>query len=212
MPSPDVEAALVERLGVSRETLERLGACVTLLERWQRRINLVGPATLSQAWHRHVLDSAQIVPLLPPSGRIVDIGSGAGFPGLIVAIVTGRTIDLVESDRRKAAFLREAARVAAAPVEVHAERAETLHGRLSGRFAAVTARACAPLPKLLTWGAPFLAPDGVMVLHKGGGGLDELTEARTRWSMRVETTPSWTDPDGVILRIEELRGAESQRE
>lgn len=185
--------------GVSRETLDRLRAYAAVLERWQSRINLIGPATLPDLWRRHFLDSAQLFPLLPESTRVlVDLGSGAGFPGLVLAVLGVPEVHLIESDQRKAAFLREAAREAGVTVTVHARRIETVGGLDAD---AVTARALAPLSELLAWSTPFVGSNGVALFLKGRHVEDELHEASRLWTMSVERIPSRTDVSGSILRV-----------
>ena len=148
MPSPPLGAeALGEQLHVSRETLERLTVYLELLRRWQRAVNLVGRGTLADPWRRHVLDCAQLAPHVPAgAATVVDLGSGAGFPGMVLSIMGLRGVHLVESDRRKAQFLREVARATGASVQVHAERIERMRGWSAD---VITARALAPLPRLL---------------------------------------------------------------
>ena len=142
--------------GVSRETLERLQAYVALLSAWNRRINLVGVNTIGDVWRRHILDSAQLMPLLPEEARVVvDIGSGGGLPGLVLTILGVPEVHLVESDQRKAAFLREAQRVTGAPVIVHAQRAERLPPIPAD---AIVARAVAPVDNLLLMVDKFRKP------------------------------------------------------
>jgi len=192
---------------VSRETILRLTVYADLLAKWTRAINLVSLASLGDLWRRHMLDSAQLLHLLPRShaGRprvIVDLGSGAGFPGLVLAILGAGDLHLVESDRRKAVFLREVVRETGCGAQVHAARIEEL-----APFPAdvVTARACAPLAELLDYAYKF--PGGTSGRHpcclflKGRRVDEELTEARKRWKMTVEPFPSRTDPGGTILRI-----------
>jgi 16S rRNA (guanine527-N7)-methyltransferase len=195
-------SASESRPRVSRETL---AAFEDLLRRWNRRINLISRADELHIWDRHVEDSAQLAPLIPARvTRAVDLGSGAGFPGLILAAETGIAFDLIEADRRKAIFLREAARVLRAPVRVHAVRIESADLPLAPL---VTARAVAPLPKLLDWAARFLTPDGVCLFLKGVGVDSELTAAAAEWQMRVQRFPSRTAAGGVILRISGLQRA-----
>jgi 16S rRNA (guanine527-N7)-methyltransferase len=196
----------VRDTGVSRETRDRLAAYADLLARWNRAVNLVGRSTLSDAWRRHLLDSAQLMPLLPaaPAGRprrVADLGSGAGFPGLVLAILGAGDVHLVESDARKAAFLREAARVTGADVRFHVKRAETLPALEAD---VVTARAFAPLADLLGYAAPLMRPGGIGLFPKGRGVEGELTLARKAWNMAVQRVPSRTDPSATILRIEAL--------
>jgi 16S rRNA (guanine527-N7)-methyltransferase len=184
----------------SREALDRF---VALLLRWNQPINLVSRNDEPHIWDRHILDSLQLVPLLPPRAeRGIDLGSGAGFPGLILAHATGIRFDLIEADQRKAAFLREAARLLKAPVHVHATRIESLP---LAPAPVVTARALARLPQLLELAAPKLASGGVALFLKGARSSSELTDARCEWQMRVEQSPSRTAPGAVIYRVSELR-------
>jgi 16S rRNA (guanine527-N7)-methyltransferase len=199
---------------VSRETLTRLEAYLALLRRWQRAINLVAMDTLDDAWRRHVFDSAQLFPHLPvrPGAQIFDLGSGAGFPGLVLAILAagvGRaaTVHLVDSDTRKAAFLLDviaATGLTPAQASVHAVRAETLAASHAGAADAVTARALAPLAELLPLAAPLLAPGGICLFLKGARAGPELTAAGETWKMRVDRIPSRSDPSGVILRLQDI--------
>ena len=182
---------------VSRETTDRLARHLDLLRRWQTRINLVGAATLSDPWRRHVLDSAQLAPLIPAGARLADLGSGAGFPGLVLAILRGGPVHLIESDARKAAFLHEAVRATEAPAEVHNARAENLELRAN----VVTARACAPLDRLLGLALPLLAPGGICLFLKGARVEEELAVARQRWRMTVRRRRSRSAPEGVVLEL-----------
>jgi 16S rRNA (guanine527-N7)-methyltransferase len=192
---------------VSRETLLRLGTYAALLDRWTRAINLVSQASLRDLWRRHMLDSAQLLPLLPtaPVARrriIVDLGSGAGFPGMVLALLDAGEVHLVESDRRKAVFLREAARETGADVRVHNLRIEDMAPVAAD---VVTARACAPLPKLLNYARKFpgcaSGTRPCCLFLKGQRADEELTEAGKQWTMRVDSFPSRSDPSGTILRI-----------
>ena len=185
--TPDEFAA---RTGVSRETLERLKLYDAMLLKWQKAINLIGPRTIDQRWARHFLDSAQLLPLGRP-GVWVDLGSGAGFPGLVLAIMGMSETHLVESDLRKALFLREVARETGANVVVHQARAEAIE--------------LPPLVSLLPLAHRFVGSDTVCLFPKGQDVADELTEATRYWSMAIERLPSRTDPAGLILRITGLR-------
>ncbi len=189
--------------GVSRETLARLARHLKLLGRWQKRINLVGTATLADPWRRHVLDSAQLAPLVPAGARLADLGSGAGFPGLVLAIMRGGPVDLIESDARKAAFLTEAVRATGAPAAVHNARAETLTLKAD----IVAARACAPLDRLLGLALPLLAPGGVCLFLKGARAEEEIEAARARWRIAVRRHPSLSAPEGVVLELGDLAHA-----
>ncbi len=183
--------------------LGRLETYLALLAEWNRRINLVSADTLSDPWRRHVLDSAQLMPLLP-RGRpgVVDLGSGAGFPGLVLAIMDGGEVHLVESDSRKCAFLREAARITGTDVTVQCCRVEAL-GAMPADV--VTARACAPLRKLLGYAYRLLEPEGSGLFLKGRTLEAELTEASKTWMMRATRIPSRSDPSGTVLKVEALR-------
>jgi 16S rRNA (guanine527-N7)-methyltransferase len=180
--------------------LDRFAALLIL---WNRSINLVGRSDEAQLWERHIADSVQLAPLLSDRPeRAIDLGSGAGFPGLILALVTRVPFDLIEADMRKVAFLREAARVTSAPVQVHAGRIETAElqpARL------ITARALAPLPRLLELAMPLLVPGGTCLFLKGAQTESELTDSAQGWQMRVERIPSRTAPNASILRISDLQ-------
>jgi 16S rRNA (guanine527-N7)-methyltransferase len=193
--------------GVSRETLKRLETYADLLVQWNKTINLVAAATLPDIWRRHFLDSAQLLPLAPEGAKIwVDIGSGAGFPSLVLAIIgeegDSRPIwHLIESDVRKCAFLREAARLTGVNVVLHNSRAEAVEAFPAD---AITARAVAPLPKLLDLAAKFLSPDTTCLFLKGKHIDEELTKATKCWNMNVERFSSHSDPRGTILRLKGL--------
>jgi 16S rRNA (guanine527-N7)-methyltransferase len=193
-------AGFAKLANVSRETLDRLTKYVELLTSWNRRINLVGRNTLGDVWRRHILDSAQLFPLIPREARrLMDLGTGAGLPGLILAIMGVPEVHLVESDGRKVAFLREAVRVTETPVVIHARRIDRVPP-----FTAdiVTARALAPLSELLAISEPFLGPHSLGLFLKGRMVEEELTEARKTWHIRLDRQPSLTDPSGCVLRLE----------
>ncbi len=190
---------------VSRETQQRLQAFADLLTRWNTRINLVARGDIPDVWERHVQDSLQLAEFMPASAASAcDLGSGAGFPGLVLAIATSLRFTLIEADTRKAAFLREAARITGATVAIVNARIED--ARLSPTDL-VTARALAPLTKLLEFGSPLLHPGGTMLFLKGASAETEIAEAQRRWTMRVERHISRTSRDGVILRISEVERA-----
>lgn len=184
---------------VSRETSERLDAYEAILRLWNPRINLVSRADLAQLRPRHIDDALALIPLIPRgTERAIDLGSGAGLPGLVLAIATGIPFDLVESDVRKAAFLREAARATAAPATIHATRIEAA---TLAPAPLVTARALAPLPRLLELSARFLAPGGIALFPKGDRLDEELTRARRAWTM---DTAIHQGPNGPILTVSAL--------
>jgi len=205
----DRQKALPE-LEVSRETIERLGVYVDLLLRWQSALNLVAPSTLPSLWTRHILDSAQIGSLLAHHTSIADIGSGGGFPGLVLAILATQEasqarFQLIESDQRKASFLREAARVTGAPARVHGRRAEEVLPELAGEVTAVTARALAPLPRLLDLAEPLLTTGAEGFFPKGETLSSEVREASELFDFESRTVPSKTDEKGRILVLWNLR-------
>lgn len=191
--------AFGDQLGVSRETLERLSVYLDLLRRWQTAINLVGPATLADPWRRHFLDCAQLAAHVPAAAaNLVDLGSGAGLPGMVLAVLGVRGVHLIEADRRKAQFLREVARATGTPAMIHAERVEQIQGWPAD---VVTARAFAPLPRLLELADRFLASHSVCLLLKGKSVERELTDARAGWHMSSETLPSLSEPTGTVLKL-----------
>lgn len=184
----------------------RLAAYRDLLLRWNATINLVSAKTAAEIDRRHIADSLQLVALLPARGIIADLGSGGGLPGIVIAAaLPDRVVHLVESDRRKAAFLIEAAGTLKLPhVTIHARRIEQA---TLPPVAAVTARALAPLDMLIGFAARFLAPDGVAILPKGRTAEQELTKAAAGWHFTVERFESRTDPEATILRLSEIRRA-----
>lgn len=188
--------------GVSRETMERLQAYADLLMAWSDRINLVGRSTLDDPWRRHFLDSVQLLPLIPPATKsLIDLGSGAGFPGLVLAILGVSGIELVEADSRKAAFLREAARISGAEVAIRGCRIEAVPAHKAD---VVTARGCAPLDRLLALAERFIGPQTTCVFPKGARAEEELTAARKAWTMTVSRHPSRADPAGCVLLLQQV--------
>jgi len=194
-------AADVQRLlGFDDATRARLEAYVALLTKWQARINLVAPASLPEVWKRHVLDSAQLLAhTTDRPGPVLDLGSGAGFPGLVLAILGRGDVTLVEADRRKVAFLQEAARVTGTKVTIEACRIEALRPIRAG---IVTARALATVSELLHYARSFTDESTLYLFLKGERADAELTTAQERWTMRVDRAPSLSDTRGVILRLE----------
>ena len=205
LPAPVQE--LGERYNVSRESLERLATYVELLRSWQSRINLVGPATIPAAWHRHIEDSLQLLRYIPEnSGRVIDLGSGAGFPGLVIAIASQLLTDLIESNGKKAAFLREVIRQTGATAKVHQARIEdwtAVHSKLEVKL--ITSRALAPLPQLLAYSEPFFQSGAIALFHKGQDVDKELAEAHKGWILDAVRHQSVTDPSGSLLEIRTAR-------
>jgi 16S rRNA (guanine527-N7)-methyltransferase len=190
---------------VPRETMSCLDEYVALLAAWNRRINLVGASTMGDPWRRHILDSAQLRAHVPPAARVlVDIGSGAGLPGLVLSLLGVPEVHLIESDQRKAAFLREAVRVSGAAATLHAQRAE----RISGISAdVVTARALAKLPDLLDIVVPFLQPHSICLFLKGRTAQEELDAAAKDWRFEAELVPSVSDPGGQLMILKSVARA-----
>jgi len=193
---------------VSRETQTRLEAIVGQVRRWQPRINLISPSTLATIWERHVADSLQLSDLAPQTECWVDLGSGGGFPGLVVA--AARTADprfrmhLIESSGKKCAFLRETARLAELPVAVHHMRIEEFDGTLASRCGVVSARALAPLVELLGLAEPFLQQGAIGLFPKGQDVDEEVRHASAAWHFDADLIQSRTDPKASILRLRSL--------
>lgn len=187
---------------VSRETFARLELYAGLLEKWQNSINLVSKSSLSDMWQRHFLDSAQLYPLVKEKGgALADIGSGAGFPGLVLGILGVKDVHLIESDIRKAVFLREVARACDAPVKVHACRIEESPVQDA---AIVTARALAGLPQLLDYAAPLLKEGGFCVFLKGQTAEEEIAAAQEKWKFSIKKQQSITGDNGAVLVLKEI--------
>ncbi|MFC3691480.1 16S rRNA (guanine(527)-N(7))-methyltransferase RsmG [Chenggangzhangella methanolivorans] len=195
-------------MNVSRETWARLDAYVALLDKWQATTNLVAPSTLEAVWTRHVADSAQIMTLAPAHATVwVDFGSGAGFPGLVVAALRPDIrVHLVESNGKKAAFLREAARAMGVEALVHGARAEAIAGSAVTSADVVSARALAPLADLVRLAAPLLKTGAVGLFPKGREAEAELTVTAKSWNVEASLHPSLTEPDARIVRIDRFLG------
>jgi 16S rRNA (guanine527-N7)-methyltransferase len=193
---------------VSRETERDFEALVQLLTRWQSVKNLVGPATLPEVWTRHIADSAQLTTLAPDALRWLDLGSGAGFPGLVIAILLkgrpGAEVTLVEANGRKCAFLREAARVLGLPARVVNARIEETVPDIQGPVDVVTARALAPLPMLLGWTEKLLTTGSLGLFPKGQDVEAELTESAKCWRIQSSIAASITNPEAGIVIVHSL--------
>ena len=190
-------------LNVSRETLDRLRTYAELLQKWQKAINLVGKSTLPDLWRRHMLDSAQLLPhTTRTNGRWIDLGSGAGFPPLVIAICGDFEVHAVESDRRKCLFMQNVSRETSAGMTVHNRRVEEMEP-LNADI--ISARALAPLEKLLTLAEPFVRKDTELFFLKGQDIDEELTVASKCWNMEIKKLRSLTSEDGCILKISKLR-------
>ncbi len=199
---------LSDHLNVSRETISKLGQIVELLDNWRRRTNLIGPAEMDHIWRRHILDSLQLAALIPDNALTVDLGAGAGFPGLVLAAgVTGPEAEIVmiETVGKKCAFLREAIQIADLKATVRQGRVENVDDIDA---ACVTARALAPLPKLLDYSEKWLANGAYGLFPKGRRWQEELTQAQECWKFAYQVIPSISGGDGAILKISEVSRGE----
>jgi len=191
---------------VSRETFERLEAFGALVEKWTAKINLISKPSVPELWERHIIDSIQLYTLAPPQGRWVDLGSGGGFPGIVISILTsekgeGHHVTLVESDQRKAVFLRTAIRELDLSSEVICDRIESissLHADI------ISARALADLTSLLGYADMHLKPDGLAVFPKGENWKSEHEDAQSQWSYACEPIKSATNPSAAVLKIKDI--------
>lgn len=200
---------------VPRETCERLRTYSALLEAWQEKINLVARSTMPALWQRHMADSAQLDDLAPDARLWIDLGSGAGFPGMVIALMRanrqGFGMHLVESTGKKCAFLAEVARATGAPVVVHQARVEALGPVAAEPPDVISARALAPLDRLLSLAAPLFGPRSVGLFMKGVGAADEVSAARTAWRFDADIVPSRTEPKAGIVVIRNLARKSKQR-
>jgi 16S rRNA (guanine527-N7)-methyltransferase len=199
-------ARALQLVPMSDVTAKRLDLFVALMLKWQPKINLIAPSTMDEIWTRHIADSLQLVVIEPAAKIWIDLGSGAGFPGLVIASAladnAGARAHLVESNLKKAAFLREAVRVMNVPAEVHASRIEDFVGTFRERADAVTARALAPLDELLELSAPLLKTGAKALFLKGQDVDAELTEAAKCWTIDSTLVPSRTNQHGRIVFIQ----------
>lgn len=201
------QAEFLAKTNVSRETMKRLEVYASLLRRWNEKINLVSGSTIASMWSRHFLDSAQLLQIMPnASGLWLDLGSGGGFPGLVVAAIAEEThkalkVELVESDIRKATFLGNAAREMGLDITVHASRIEKLPAKSAN---ILSARALASLDQLLEFAYLHLSPSGTAVFPKGEKHKSEIATAQKSWHFDLEQIPSLTDSSASILKITEL--------
>jgi 16S rRNA (guanine527-N7)-methyltransferase len=209
---PDLAADRARALAlipVSRETAARLDRFVALLLDWQNRFNLIAASTVPLVWTRHIADSLQLIALAPHARKWADLGSGAGFPGVPIACALAEEaaveVHLIESNNKKAAFLREAIQVTGAPAVVHAERIADFSARFHQPLDAATARALAPLPKLLSIAYPLLKRGARGIFPKGQDVEAELTEAAKCWSIQASLVPSRTDSKSRVVVIRRLK-------
>ncbi len=209
MTNTDKYQRLIDIAGpVSRETFEGLEAFEAMFLIWARRINLAANSTLDDLWNRHILDSAQLAPLAPNALRWLDLGSGGGFPGLVLAFLAkgrpGRQIDLIESNRKKSGFLQAVIGQFSLPGRVHAQRiGDEIRGLEPPHI--VTARALAPLPLLLNLAFPWLSAGAIGLLHKGRDYRQEIQESSLMWQYDLVEHRSRVDADSVILEITNLQ-------
>jgi 16S rRNA (guanine527-N7)-methyltransferase len=194
---------------VPHETVEKLELYADILHTWQKAVNLVSPATLDDIWQRHFTDSAQLLNIVPTKKSWIDLGSGGGFPGLVIAILTANqenhSVQLIESNSRKCAFLSEVARRTHTPVIIHEGRIEDMaHGGKAGKADVVTSRALAPLDTLLGLARGFFTEETVGLFLKGREASHEIDEARRKWHFECECVPSRTSGEGRIVEVRNL--------
>jgi 16S rRNA (guanine527-N7)-methyltransferase len=212
MAEPDAQSDRREALRlvpVSRETERRLEIYIDLLNRWRKITNLISNASFQHVWTRHIADSAQLLALAADARNWVDLGSGAGFPGLVLAMqladTAGACVHLIESDQRKCAFLREVARQTGSPAQVHAGRAEAAEAQALTPVDAVAARAFAPLPRLMEFANVFLARGAVGIFPRGRSIDAQLAELDDLSAFHIETKANKLDPDAAILVVRQTR-------
>lgn len=204
MPTPIFED--IAKFGVSRESFDRLLVLEKLLITWQAHINLVSNSTLPNLWNRHIIDSLQLLRLIPKNTvSIADLGSGGGFPGLVLAATQSAEVHFFEANAKKTAFLQEALRHLKVTGKVHRERLEPMQAPPQiPQVQLVTARAFAPLPMLLGYAEPFMRDGAIALFHKGQECQAELTEAAKSWKISYNNHPSITDSQSVILEVKEI--------
>ena len=191
-----------ERVGVSRETFLQLQCYVELLEKWQSKINLVSNTTLAEVWERHILDSAQLMSCIDSTKALLDIGSGAGFPGMVLAILGNENITLVESDSRKGAFLREVARVTHTKIQIECKRIEVCD---IAPYGIITCRAFAEIQKILSVLEKNVSHNPLLLLLKGKNYQAEIEAAKQKYTFKCKHTPSITNEEAVILHITDIQ-------
>jgi 16S rRNA (guanine527-N7)-methyltransferase len=207
-------AAFRTEFGATPEQIVKLETYADLLRKWQKAVNLVAPESLDAIWHRHFADSAQLVPLIRPDSACLDFGAGAGFPGMVVAILAARCgvhVYLVESNARKCAFLREISRQTGTSVEIHNARVEEIAaGGTVTDIDVVMARGVAPLARLLKWSEPFFRAGAIGLFPKGRKADEEIADARKAWTFELRAHPSATEPGGKVLEIRALERLEGR--
>jgi 16S rRNA (guanine527-N7)-methyltransferase len=190
---------------VSRETEERFTAFVDLIARWRKATNLISESTFASVWTRHIADCAQLIALAPAATRWVDMGSGAGFPGIVIAIqlagIPGAVVHCIESDQRKCAFLREAVRATGAVAAIRPQRVEAIEPARLEPVDAVTARAFAPLSRTLELATPWIMRGAVGVFPRGESAKDQLAALSQASAYEIEALPSVVETKATILRV-----------
>ncbi len=183
---------------VSRETFERLSLYHDLLLKWQSKVNLISPDTISSTWNRHFLDAIQIFPMIDPAKKIIDMGTGGGFPGMVIAIAGASNVHLIESDTKKILFLREVARITNTSVTIHHARMEDA---VTDSADIIVSRACSPLASLLSLASHYVSHETICLFHKGKNYSKELEDALLHWNFSHETITSVTDTQSAILKL-----------
>ncbi len=198
---------------LSPQTEARLAVYVDLIGRWRKLTNLISEASFAEVWTRHIADSAQLLALAPHARRWIDLGSGAGFPGMVIAIqladLADARVHCIESDRRKCAFLRQVARATGAPAEIHAARIESIDPEALAPVDAVTARALAPLPRLVEFAKVWLAQGAVGVFPRGRSAEAQLEALPAAPDLAIDLVASKLDPEAAIVRVRSASKARS---
>lgn len=199
----DVFDHLNQFVTVSRETYDKLVLYYDLLLKWQPKINLVGPDTIKDAWTRHFLDSLQLLKLIPDiSVRMADLGTGGGFPGMVLAIAGAGDMHLMEGDTRKIAFLREVSRITSTPVHIHHCRIEDVP---VNDVKIILSRACSDIDTLLRYSSPYVSRETFCLFHKGKNFSKDIVDASEHWLFEYDSIPSVTDTQGVIVRVSNFK-------
>lgn len=206
LPDPGEAQKFFERASIPTAIQEKLQVYADLLLKWQKTINLISPGTIPDLWQRHFADSWQVFELAPEARLWLDIGSGAGFPGLVTAIryaddPTAAEVHLIESDQRKCAFLQTVVRETYCPAVIHCGRIEDVLPKLDLKFEAVSARALAPLPKLIDYTKPCLEGGAIGIFPKGETAEAEIYEVSRTGNFSVEVFPSCTSSRARVIRI-----------
>jgi 16S rRNA (guanine527-N7)-methyltransferase len=209
VPNQSAFDLLNQHIAVSRETFERLSLYHDFLLKWQNKVNLISPDTIAHAWQRHFLDALQLLPLITNiNAKIIDLGTGAGFPGMVLAIAGATNVHLIESDTKKILFLREVARITDTNVMLH-------HGRIEEKLTSpgdiITSRACSPLGTLLQLASNYVSHETICLFHKGKNYSKEIDDANIHWSFIPDIVESITDSQSAILKLTSIEKRDTSK-